>query len=105
MKPQAFLLTTLLFFTTTFAAPQSYAGLAGGRDAHIVQRDTEVDLPPGTFKGIMIKQLTNAIKDPKVLSTLNAVPADVFDKVSKLEGESLATAIKSLLAGETPQGI
>ncbi|KAK6511080.1 hypothetical protein TWF481_000002 [Arthrobotrys musiformis] len=104
MKPQSFFITTLLFFTTSLAAPQSYADVAGRRSGHIIQRD-EGDLPPGTFKGIMIKQLTTAIKDSKVLSTLEAVPADVFDKISRLEGESLATAIKSLLAGETPQGI
>ncbi|KAF3100429.1 hypothetical protein TWF569_006650 [Orbilia oligospora] len=105
MKPQTFLVATLLFFTTSLAAPQSYADLAGGRrGSHLVQR-AEGDLPPGAFKTIMIKQLTAAIKDPKVISTLEAVPADVFDKLYGLEGAQLATAVKSLLSGQTPQGI
>ncbi|RVD84808.1 uncharacterized protein DFL_003147 [Arthrobotrys flagrans] len=98
MKPQTFLIMALLFLETSLAVPQSYAGPAASRrPANIAQRDVEGQLPPGTFKSIMIKQLTASINDPNIISVLNEYPPKVFDELYQLKGEPLATAIQSLL--------
>ncbi|KAK6507643.1 hypothetical protein TWF481_006069 [Arthrobotrys musiformis] len=56
-------------------------------------------------KTIIMDQLGSLGIDQQTLSTLRAMPATVFEKVSQLQEPQLTQAVTSLLKGQVPDGI
>ncbi|EPS44958.1 hypothetical protein H072_1015 [Dactylellina haptotyla CBS 200.50] len=84
MKPQVFLIPALLFFGTSLAAPQENGML-----------------PPGSFKKILVKQLSNSLKNTKdqqyLVQFLSNYKPEFFDDLYKKKGKELADDIDFIL--------
>ncbi|KAF3904780.1 hypothetical protein ABW20_dc0103053 [Dactylellina cionopaga] len=62
-------------------------------------------IPAEEIKTLIMNQLNTLGIDPEPLANMQKFPAEVFEKVYKLQEPQLTEAVKSLLQGQTPAGI